>query len=553
MNDFHFFDTDVSGILSPERLNSPFHYTPHRLAVEAAGQVRRYISTVPELASVLACGKMIGVLVVEDCEGNRGFVAAYSGSLELPRHMLGYFVPPVYDLLDEAGYFKREEREISSINHRIAAIECGAALVKARDAAAAVAAEGDVAISDYKQMMVASKLRRDAGRVSGDIDEESAIRESQYQKAELRRLRKTWAERVEAARVPLTAIEGEIEALKHERRNRSEALQRWAFEQFSMLNARGERRNLLEIFADTPQHVPPAGAGECAAPRLLQYAYEHRLKPVVVAEFWYGKPQGGNVRHDGEFYPACRGKCLPILTHMLQGLDVEIDPPYAGRHFDAADLKVICADRWMIIVDKPAGVASVPGRNCGTSVLDMLQSRYPALDGPVVVHRLDMDTSGIMVFARDKETHKRLQAMFACREVTKRYVALLDGCPVADSGMIDLPLSADYEHRPMQMVDMQHGASAVTRYEVIEHRSDGTTLVYFYPQTGRTHQLRIHAAHHLGLGTPIVGDRLYGRKADRLYLHAEMLAMTHPFTGEKLRVHAALPSCFTQRVTDDVE
>lgn len=549
MEEFHLFDNDISGIELPVRLNSPFNYRPHRLAVEAAGQVRRYVASHSGLARVLGQGKMLGVLVVETVEGACGFLAAYSGSIELPQAAgLDYFVPPVFNLLDASGYFKREESEITAINRAITEIEHGKELAEARSAAGETEAMGKTEIEAYRQLIAQSKIRRETARAEGYADIDALIKESQFQKAELRRLRKAWNERIAVAKLPLVEIEKRIMELKIERKRRSEALQRWIFSQFVMLNARGESRNLLDIFAGTPQGIPPAGAGECAAPRLLQYAYRHGMKPLAIAEFWYGKSQDGLVRHDGEFYTACRGKCLPILSFMLQGLDIEIDPPYASTGIKGSDLKIIYEDEWIVAVDKPAGIPTVPGRNCGESLLELLKKRFPGFGNLMAVHRLDMDTSGIVLFARDRVTHGLLQAAFAGREVKKRYVALLDGMVKADSGTISLPLRPDYGNRPMQIVDDVQGNPATTRYEVIKRNCrNGTTLVYFYPFTGRTHQLRVHSAHCRGLGIPIVGDRLYGRSRQpegRMYLHAESVSFVHPRTGADLELHSPIPSGF---------
>ena len=550
MEEFHLFDNDISGVELPGRLNSPFNYRPHRLAREAAGQVRRYVASHPGLARVLEQGKMLGVLVVETVAGDCGFLAAYSGSIELPQAAgLGYFVPPVFDLLDAAGYFKREEGEITTINQAIARIEESRELTDARKKVEEIKACGQAEIDAYRQLMARSKISREEARAAGDFDAQALIKESQFQKAELRRLRNAWDERIAVTKQPLMAIEKRIDELKMERKRRSEALQRWVFSQFVMLNARGERRNLLDIFADTPQGVPPAGAGECAAPRLLQYAYVHGMKPLAIAEFWYGKSRDGLVRHDGEFYTACRGKCLPILSFMLQGLDVEVDPPYASRGIKEEDLKIIYEDNWIIAIDKPAGIPTVPGRNCGESLLELLKKRFPDHEDIMAVHRLDMDTSGIVLFARDTVTHKRLQAAFAGREVKKRYVAVLDGVVTDDSGIIDLPMRPDYGNRPMQIVDDVHGSNATTRYEVIKRDLEqGVTLIYFYPLTGRTHQLRVHAAHRRGLGMPIIGDKLYGRSRQsavgRMCLHAESISFVHPTTGCMVELHSPVPSGF---------
>ena len=542
----HIFDADISGIELPRRLNSPFNYVPHPLSEIAADEVRRFVATVPELDAELSRGKMLGVLVVKCGDGRLGFIAAYSGSLEQHSLASRYFVPPIFDLLDAEGYFKQQESEISGINHRIADMENCAELATARATLDAATKMADEEIEHYKNEMARCKAERDKARVAGNADEKALIKESQYQKAELRRLRKSWNEKLNEAKLPLQKLLSEINELKAMRHRRSEALQQWIFSQFVMLNACGERRNLLGIFSVTPQRVPPAGAGECAAPRLFQYAYVHGLRPLSIAEFWYGKSDGSVVRHAGHFYPACRGKCLPILTFMLKGLDVDVDSPY--EYVNTGDIiNVLYEDEWIVAVDKPAGMPTVPGRNCGRSLLDFLSERYTALGGPLVVHRLDMDTSGIVLFAKDKETHKRLQAMFARREISKRYVALIDGLVSNDKGVIELPLRPDYVLRPMQVVDEENGNVSITRYEVINRcKVSKTTLVYFYPLTGRTHQLRVHSAHRHGLGMPIVGDKLYGTAGSRLFLHAESLVFIHPWNGRKIELRVRVPSCFTE-------
>ncbi len=537
----HRFNADISEIEPPKRLNSPFNYIPHRLAVMAAVQVREYIAAIPELASELGQGKMLGVLVVATAAGDCRYIAAYSGSLEQSRLAQRYFVPPVYDLTVADGYFKREEAEITKINHEISKLASSSQLANERAKVEATERMAQADIDGYKHIMAQSKAKRDTARQAGYSNKEQLIRESQFQKAELKRLRKRWNERLEAAQTAVKCLESRLNELKNERHHRSIALQQWIFSQFVMLNARGERRNLLEIFSTTPQHIPPAGAGECAAPRLLQYAYLHGLRPLAIAEFWYGRQCGELVRHDGRFYTACRGKCLPILSFMLQGLDMEIDPPYTGQSYP--DVKVIYEDKWLIAVDKPEGIPTVPGRNCGTSLIELLQKHFSLF----AVHRLDMDTSGIVLFARDKETQKRLQTSFAGREISKRYAALLDGLVELDSGIIELPLRPDYENRPMQAVDKINGACAITHYEVVKrYHQNGKTLVYLYPYTGRTHQLRVHTAHTQGLNSPIAGDRLYGiSSADRLCLHAETLSFIHPWTKERIELHSPIPSGFT--------
>ena len=335
-----------------------------------------------------------------------------------------------------------------------------------------------------------------------------------------------------ALRLPIETHEASLQALKHERKERSANLQLRLFRQFRLLNYRGEVKDLCELFADTVQRIPPAGAGECAAPKLLQYAYLHGWRPLAMAEFWWGKPSQTEVRRQGCYYPSCTGKCGPILRHMLQGLDVE-DNPLAQENDKGKELEIVYEDESLVVVNKPSGLLSVPGKERDASVQALMQARLPQADGPLTVHRLDMDTSGLLLIAKSKEAHQCLQAQFEQRLIRKRYIALLEGVVPNDRGSINLPLRPDLHDRPRQVVDLLHGKPALTDYEVLA-RKDGRTLIAFYPQTGRTHQLRVHAAHPLGLHCPIVGDTLYGTPAERLCLHAEQLEFTHPVSGERM-------------------
>ena len=336
-----------------------------------------------------------------------------------------------------------------------------------------------------------------------------------------------------------------IEALKEERKQRSIALQQWIFEQFRLRNARGEEQDIYSIFTQTAHRNPPAGTGECAAPKLLQYAYLNNLQPLAMAEFWWGDSPKGEIRRHGHYYPACRHKCEPILNFMLQGLEVEPNPLLTSNT-DATQLETVYEDDYLLVVNKPAGMLSVPGKTGQASVLTLLQERYPDVTGPILVHRLDMATSGLLLAAKDKDTHALLQKQFEGRTVKKRYIALLEGIPQAEpKGFIRLPLRPDFDNRPLQMVCYEYGKPAVTRYEIMDTENDRTRMA-FYPETGRTHQLRVHAAHPEGLNCPIVGDPLYGQPADRLYLHAERLEFRHPVTGQRLQIQKEAP--FRKRI-----
>jgi tRNA pseudouridine32 synthase/23S rRNA pseudouridine746 synthase len=345
----------------------------------------------------------------------------------------------------------------------------------------------------------------------------------------LKKLRKTWQERISQAREHLASLQAPIEQLKQERQSRSAQLQEVLFDQFVLLNAAGDHKKLQELFG--PQ-IPPAGAGECAAPKLLQYAYQHQLQPLAMAEFWWGTSPTSEVRRHRQFYPACRGKCGPILPFMLTGLQVDPDPiPHQLLNPD--ELEILFEDDYFLVVKKPAPFLSVPGKEIMDSVQTRLQARYPG-DGPFIVHRLDMATSGLMVLAKTESIHRHLQRQFMTRRVKKKYVALLDGVPDQKGGTIDLPLRVDLEDRPRQLVCFEHGKSARTHWELVA-REGGNTRVHFYPVTGRTHQLRVHAAHPQGLGISIRGDQLYGQAADRLYLHAAELSFHHPISKKLMK------------------
>lgn len=537
----HRFPQPVDPATLPARFTCPFCYTPHPLCIAAASCVQEYLATCRAWSDELAAGKMFGVLVVRHPEGGVGFLAAFSGNLAgSNRHP--YFVPPVYDMLRPGDFFRQEEAAISALNGRVARLERDPQLCEARAELERLTRQAACALDEARTAALRAKAERDRQRAEHPDEAHLAalVRQSQHEKAELRRLRQRWNERLAAARARVGALTEEVVRLKDERHRRSAELQHRLFARFRMLNARGEVRDLNELFADTPQRVPPAGAGECAAPKLLQYAYVSGLHPVAMAEFWWGASPRGEVRRHGCYYPACRGKCGPILRHMLQGLDVDPNPlerPAAA----CGEPRVFWEDASLAVVCKPAGMLSVPGLGGGTSLLAWLRDRYPHATGPLLVHRLDMATSGLLLCAKTLDAYRRLQAQFCNRTVRKRYVALLDGAVAADEGVVELPMRADWEDRPRQRVCFEHGAPARTEYRVLS-REGGVTRVALHPVTGRTHQLRVHASHPSGLDAPIVGDTLYGRGGNRLFLHAESLTFRHPFTGEEL--HFEFPADF---------
>lgn len=530
---FHSFQTSIAGIELPRLFTYPFHYTPHPLCVMAAGEVQAYINKQTRWKEELDKGKMFGVLIVRTSNGQTGYLAAFSGNL-CGSNSHSFFVPPVYDLLKPDGFFKIEEEQISAINHQIGQLQNCDRYLELQQKMERETASSQQALSEARKVLKAAKEKREQRRLHRPNENEQAamIRESQYQKAEFKRLERYWKEQISEIKTELESFSSQIEALKAERRNRSAALRQKLFQQFNFLNAKGETKNLCAIFEETVQKTPPAGAGECAAPKLLQYAYLSGLSPIAMAEFWWGESPKTEIRHHGYYYPSCRGKCEPILRHMLQGLDVE--PAPSERYSLSQNMpEILFEDQWLLVLHKPEGVLSVPGKSEEQSIYSLLRARYPEATGPLVVHRLDMATSGLLLAAKTQEVHRHLQAQFENRSIKKRYIALLDGILPEEEGVIDLPICPDYLDRPRQMVNEELGKTAITRYRVMD-RKNGQTRIAFFPLTGRTHQLRVHAAHPLGLNCPIVGDELYGRKAERLYLHAEYLEFIHPVSGQRM-------------------
>ena len=531
----HRFTTSISDIPLPERFTYPFCYTPHPLCVMAAEEVQNYLSKQSDWQEELSQGKMFGVLIVQTEDGSIGYLTAFSGILA-GKNIHPYFVPPVYDLLQPQGFFKIEEENISAINRRIRRLEEDKKYIDLRSNLTQTTQSAQDALSIAKTQLKEAKDKRELLRKTGQLnakEEAELIRESQFQKAEYKRLERSWKDKIASLQVEAGNWEKQIQELKTERKVRSAALQQQLFEQFRMLNYRGEVITLCDIFEQTVHKTPPAGAGECAAPKLLQQAYLHHWKPIAMAEFWWGNSPKNEVRHHGYYYPACKGKCEPILRHMLQGLEVEANPIQQEAERGNEKLNIVYEDQWLLIINKPAGMLSVPGKERQTSIYDLARKAYPEAEGPMIVHRLDMATSGLLIIAKDKKTHQHLQAQFKNRSIRKKYIALLDGIVPEDEGTIELPLCPNPLDRPRQMVDTQYGKPAITYYQVLE-RTDKYTRIAFYPHTGRTHQLRVHAAHPSGLHCPIIGDELYGKKDKRLYLHAESIEFTHPVNGQSM-------------------
>ncbi len=526
----------------PRKFTYPFHYEPHPLCRNAAQQVAAYLDTHREWQAELDAGKMLGVMVVRDADGQMGFLAAFSGNLA-GSNVHDYFVPPVYDLLHPDGEFRRGEREISKLNQEIASMEQSQQLANLSEACARVEREWRQRIDDYVAFMRQAKAARDAKRRDsecGGAALDGLAAESQFQKAELKRMKAACRQAVATAQEPISRLKARIDGLKQRRRLMSEALQKRIFNLFVVHNALGQSMTLAQVFDRATGHEPPAGAGECAGPKLLEYAYRHGLTPLCMAEFWWGRSPLAKIRCHGHYYPACHSKCGPILGFMLQGLDVDDNPLVAPVARQA--LRIAYADDWLVVVDKPAGMLSVPGKDGAASVQELLRAMLPGATGPLVAHRLDMATSGLLVAAKSSDVHKALQEQFALRKVRKTYVAVVEGSVDGNEGYVRLPLRPDLDDRPRQLVDFEHGRQAVTSWRVLSRNGDGTVRLEMHPLTGRTHQLRVHAAHHLGLNAPMVGDRLYGgRQGDRLLLHAAAITFTHPVSGRRITVQSPVP------------
>ena len=490
-------------------MNNPFYYTPTPYLCEKVEEMVRDITRREEWRDEVEKGKMFGAMLARDEKGETVLLKAYSGQVLGQGDWEGY-VPAVFDYLQEDGYFKRHEAEIVEINKEIDRRSASAELQMAREAL----------YEAEKQ-----KPTLPPSRPMPEDEEEKAayIRQRQHEKGEHRRQKALWNETVREKRAALQAIQDAITQLKRLRKQRSDALQQWLFQHFVMLNARGEEKNLLDIFIEWAREtgskciIPPSGSGECCAPKLLQYAYKHHLQPIEIAEFTI---QNGVAEYRG----SCQGRCAPILRWMLQGMEVDQNPLEAEEKRDT--LTVIYEDERLVIVDKPAGMLSVPGKSARRSAWDILREMRPESPELKMAHRLDMQTSGVLVAAKTAEAYRDMQALFLDHtKIEKTYYALLEGILPADKpqkGTISLPLSADYLNRPRQIVDYEKGKKAVTRYEVVGEK-DGHTLIRLHPLTGRTHQLRVHCASKEGLGMPILGDDLYGHHADRLYLHAASL------------------------------
>lgn len=549
-NYFQYFKHPITTYELPKKFDYPFYYEPTEIAKQACRELQEYLGNQTDFEhnfglendlSSIPIGKMFGVLVVRNQKNEVGYLVAVSGKLaNTNQHK--FFVPPIFDMLNKNGFFLEQEERLNEINRILESLKNDQNYLQLKEDFIQFEINSKLKIEEGKQLLKSNKKDRKSQRetISPTLSqeeiqffEEDLVKQSLRDKYEFRILNEKLDSEKQILLSKINVFENEINSLKEERKIKSNSLQNQLFNQYQFLNKFKQEKGLLEIFSTTVFQQPPAAAGECAAPKLLQYAFQNDLEPICMAEFWWGDSPKSEVRKHGQFYPACTGKCEPILGHMLQGIELN-ENLLLKQNSTVEELEILYQDNNLVVINKPEEFLSVPGIEIKDSVYLRIKHQFPLATGPIIVHRLDMSTSGILVLALNKESHKLLQQQFIKRKVQKRYIALLDGNIEHDNGFIDLPLRVDLDDRPRQMVCYEHGKTAQTKYEVIA-RKDNKTLVYFYPITGRTHQLRMHASHRLGLNAPIIGDDLYGTKTNRLHLHAESLEFTHPKTKELMK------------------
>lgn len=550
------FKQDISGITIPEKFTFPFFYEPHELALIAAQELQEFLEQPKDwkhnfwnekTGAGEAAGKMFGVLVVKNERGELGYLSAFSGQIDGTMN-IAPFVPAAYVEDFDKSYCDGQFKEFTKLSNQVEALEQSPEYIEALEKLQELQKTAELLLENQRK-----KHKKQSKELKAQLKQRSKTLNAQelqnlkaqqhqqhlnqkflYREYEIYLLKKQ-----QPFQVIVDQYQSQMEALIQQRKKQSLDLQDWIFKQYDLLNGRGERKNVLDIFKELNLGAPPASTGDCAAPKLLQYAFAKALQPIALAEFWWGKSSKSQIRKHKQFYPACRSKCEPILGHMLQGLDVEDNSllinPAVGK-----TMEVIYEDDAIIIVNKPEEFLSVPGKTIKDSVYSRLKELYPEATGPILVHRLDMSTSGILVATKNLEYYHFIQEQFVNRTISKRYVALLDGVLENDEGMIELPLRVDLDNRPTQLVCYDYGKAARTKYQVIERREQ-ETLVHFYPITGRTHQLRVHAAHASGLNAPIVGDDLYGTATNRLHLHAEYIKFVHPVTGKTVSFKVPAP------------
>lgn len=551
--DFYFQKLPLSSIKIiklPEKFTFPFYYEPHPLCKLASKEVQKYLLNQKEFKHNFGVksdkkgsitGKMFGILIVRNKKKEIGYLTAVSGKMAGTNHH-NIFVPPVYDMLKKGSKFLNEEKILNKINTNIEELEKNPIYIDLKLKLASEKRKAILDLTKQKELQKIARKKRKFKRLKAVSElsgkslqkfQETLNKESIKNKQLINNIKRYWNYKIEIITDELSFFTNQILKLKKLRKTKSVDLQQYLFEQYQFLNSKKETKNLIELFSEKNNQNIPAGAGECAAPKLLQYAFLNDLEPLAMAEFWWGKSPNKEIRKHQQFYPSCQGKCKPILKHMLSGIEMDTNPmlenPAIGK-----ELEIVFEDNELIVINKPAGFLSVPGVHIHDSVFTRIKQQIKNISGPIIIHRLDMATSGLLVLAKNKKAHKQIQNQFIKKTVRKRYTALIEGNLIKNRGSINLPIRVDLNDRPRQLVCYEFGKKATTNWEVIK-RSKGKTKVYFYPISGRTHQLRVHAAHLLGLNSPIIGDDLYGNKSKRLYLHADSLEFKHPLTHKIIK------------------
>ena len=553
MNYFQNFKAAVSKIALPEKFTFPFYYEPHPLAKIATNELQEYLENQTDFThnfglskkeTSLPIGKMFGVLVVKNKQNKIGYLAAFSGKLA-DKSLPNKFVPPVFNMRTAGSFYLKGEAEIDEINKQLSILKTDEDYISQKKSFQETLKKIDTNLALGREKLKLHKKERKARKKNeqstlNELDYNALItklvQESFNDQFFYKALQEYYEAKIAKIKEGFSDFENKIASLKKQRKEKSNDLQQTLFSKYAFLNKAKKQKNLLDIF-DNPALKPPAGSGECTAPKLLQHAFLNDLTPICMAEFWWGISPNSAIRKHKNFYPACQGRCKPILNHMLE--DVKMDANLLLENLaEKQPLEIVYEDAVLLVVNKPAEFLSVPGKDITDSVYTRIKAQYPNASGPLIVHRLDMSTSGILILTKTKEANKILQSQFIKRTIKKRYVALLDGEISENSGKIQLPLRVDLDDRPRQLVDFEYGKNAITDWEIIK-KEKGKTKVHFYPITGRTHQLRVHAAHKDGLNTPIVGDDLYGKKENRLHLHAEFIEFSHPSTKEIMRFTVA--------------
>jgi len=563
---FTAFNASIESYSLPERFTFPFCYQPHPLCLLASEELQQQLQSNSNFQQEFEqTGKMFGVLIVRNKQGEVGYLNAFSGKLASHGSLHAYlnaslqdktinFVPAIVDADDQSDFFHTENLVINQLNSQLEPLLVNPQLAEYQQALSQKLEQQNNQLEIHRNQMAINrklrKVKRSHARTNLTDNElaqslKQLAQASINDKNQLRDIKQHWSDVIAQAQQKLTVFTDEISAIKTQRKKLSTRLQKKLFKQYRLLNSAGIEKDVIELFKESPFPIPPAGTGDCAAPKLLQYAFQQNLTPLAMAEFWWGQAPKSEIRQHKNFYAACSGKCLPILPHMLTGMNVD-DNPLLKNPAQGKALPIIYQDEHIVVVNKPNEFLSVPGKNIEDSVYLRIKQQFPQATGSLIVHRLDMSTSGVMVLALTKRAQKNLQQQFIKRLIKKRYVALLERkierTVEADiektlkntQGEITLPLRGDLDDRPRQLVCAEHGKQAKTQWQVID-TIEGKTKLYLYPETGRTHQLRVHCAHPKGLNSPILGDDLYGYQTEqRLHLHAQRLTLSHPVTKETM-------------------